>query len=155
MKNYIKNNEVDFATIPYKAIYLCETIRDDNWKCDAWNILIDSERFDFFTGLGHRSPMPKPADGGPMPRKGTLMYEQLEAQRKPQAPKIEDVLYSLILDSSALDTSFEYWCDDFGYDTDSIKALNIYQVCCENAKKIKRLFDSATIAAMREFFRYY
>ena len=130
MKNYIKNDQVNFEAIPYKTIYLCETMRD-NWKCDAWQITIDSERFDYFTGLGHRK------------------------SAKPQAPTIKDVLYSLISDSSALETSFEYWCADYGYDTDSRKAFETYQACCDIGKKINRLFNSKTRAAMREFFQEY
>jgi hypothetical protein len=99
--------------------------------------------------------MPGPTDGGPMPRKGTLMFEQLEAQRKPQTPKIQDALYSLILDSSALETSFEYWCSDYGYDTDSRKAFETYEACCDIGKKVNRLFNSKTRAAMRDFFQDY
>jgi hypothetical protein len=83
------------------------------------------------------------------------MREQLEAQRKPQAPKIQDALYSLISDSSALETSFEYWCGDYGYNTDSRKAFEVYSACCENAKKINRLFNAETRAAMHEFFQEY
>lgn len=146
MKNYMNADAtINFPAVPYKAVYLCETVRGD-WKCDAWAIMIDGERFEYFTGLGHRK-----VPGGYKPKKP---YEIGYVQAKRAEPKIEDVLYNLILDSDALDTSFDYWCDELGYDTDSRKAFDTYQACCENAKKIKQLFDSATIAAMREFFQY-
>lgn len=65
-------------------------------------------------------------------------------------PTAYDLLYCLQLDSRAIDTSFEYWCSDFGYDNDSIKALNTYQTCCENAKKLQKALGSALYRELME-----
>lgn len=45
-------------------------------------------------------------------------------------PKLEDLLYSLHMDcTGVLDSSFEEWADEFGYDSDSRKAERIYKLC--------------------------
>jgi hypothetical protein len=119
-----------------------------------------SEDFDFFTGLGHREK-PQWKHGvtgygnGPEPRPGSLLYEQWEKQAKPQAPHIADVLHSIILDSSAAGQSFESWCDEFGYDTDSRKAEDIYRACQENADKLARIFNANDREALTQALQDY
>lgn len=54
-------------------------------------------------------------------------------------PDAEGVLDCLLSDCSALDQSFEDWCGDFGYDTDSRKAEATYKACADLGKKVKRL----------------
>lgn len=56
-----------------------------------------------------------------------------------EIPVPEDVIYSYISESYALDCSFKEWCSDFGYNTDSIDALKTYRICRKNGKKIRRL----------------
>ena len=57
---------------------------------------------------------------------------------KPVFPGVASVLHSLMLDAQALDQSFADWCDDLGYDDDSISAFDTYRACCENGKNCKR-----------------
>lgn len=152
--------------VTYGAIYKGEATRD-GWKCDAWSVrftLRDGraahEEFDYFTGLGHRkAPEWKFGvsgyDGGPAPRPGTLLHETWQKQAKPQEPHPADVLYSLILDASAVGQSFASWCADFGYDPDSRKAEATYRACQENADKLTRVFDSVALAALREAVQDY
>ncbi len=54
-------------------------------------------------------------------------------------PDSASVLSSLLLDASALDESFENWCADYGYDTDSRKAERLYKLCCKQGEKLKQL----------------
>lgn len=67
------------------------------------------------------------------PRRCTIYeWEQLENSGcYVEPPKLEHVLNSLFLDSSAHDETFENWCSEFGYDSDSIKARKIYDECNE------------------------
>ena len=46
-------------------------------------------------------------------------------------PGLPDVLHSLILDGDAHSShlTFEQWCNEFSYDTDSRKAKDIYDAC--------------------------
>ncbi len=57
---------------------------------------------------------------------------------EPKPPTLENVLNCLALDTSALDEPFEDWAINFGYDTDSIKAKNIYDACIKNALDLRR-----------------
>lgn len=54
-------------------------------------------------------------------------------------PKAQDVLNALALDSSGVENarSFEEWCAEYGYDTDSRKAERIYRACEKQAEKLK------------------
>jgi len=58
-------------------------------------------------------------------------------------PTIEDILNSLSLDTMNIEEeSFELWCGDFGYDSDSRKAYKIYQACLNESKQLKELLGS-------------
>lgn len=124
-------------------------------RVDAWRVKVGSYEIDYFSGLGNRTPAPKSANGGPPPRRGTLLYEQLEALRKPVAPSAAGVLYSLLSDAEAGDMSFSEWCGEFGCDNDSIKALNIYKQCEETARALGKVFTRAQMAELREALQDY
>lgn len=164
---YLKAEKITFATR-----CVGETIRDNNWRCDAWRVSFavgessdgyklpgftgKTARFetDYFTGLGHRKqikPMPRPPY-----RKNTLAYASWEKDAfRPVQPCAANVLYSLIQDSSAIDTSFEYWCSDYGYDSDSISAFNTYQTCCKIAKEMRQVFNHVQIETLRGMLEDY
>lgn len=91
--------------------------KSDNWQENsfAWKVWINDQSFEYFTGYGL------------VLKNGT-----------PKKPVLDDVLYSLIMDSSASDMSFEDWCNDFGYETDSRKALQTYLDCQNNAHKLRK-----------------
>ena len=93
-----------------------------NWGFAGWKLTIRGQTFDYFTCLGHR-----------------------DKSAKPQIPPIAGVLYSLILDGSACTESFASWCDNFGYATDSRKALKIYEQCLEGFDKLCKVFTTAQI----------
>jgi hypothetical protein len=40
--------------------------------------------------------------------------------------KLSDLIESLVFDMEACSIRFNEWCDNFGYDSDSRKALDIY-----------------------------
>lgn len=55
-------------------------------------------------------------------------------------PEIEDVLDCLASDASGFVNaeSFEYWCDEYGYNSDSRKAEKIYKTIGSQAKKLEK-----------------
>jgi hypothetical protein len=57
-------------------------------------------------------------------------------------PTDEDVIPCLMSDYKATDETFEEFCAEFGYDTDSRKAEQIYNQCVRNGKKLEKLFGS-------------
>jgi hypothetical protein len=127
------------------------------WECDAWFItfarLSDkgaarTESFDYYTGSGHRKPPPMHQRPRPPYRPGTIAHADYVKTFKAVAPQAADVLYSLLLDSSAVGQSFESWASDFGYDTDSRAAEATYRACQQNADKLSRVIDATTRAEL-------
>jgi len=93
-----------------------------------------TEHFDFYTGTGLRK---KPKYG----------------PEKAVPPRAADVLYCLTSDAQAEHMSFAWWCANFGYDTDSISALNTYNECVKEAEKLRRIFSREEINAIEEMVR--
>jgi hypothetical protein len=54
-------------------------------------------------------------------------------------PTAEGCLECLLSDSSAGDTTFENFCSEFGYDTDSRKAEKTFKACGKTAVAVRRL----------------
>jgi hypothetical protein len=141
--------------LPIDISYVGLTTSDDKWACDQWRVTLNftyrgkNETYttDYFTGLGHRTPIRKPAFGT-MPTRGTMAYKALEDARKPVKPKKADILYSLFMDTSLTDCSFNDWCDELGYSADSFKAFNMYQECCEIGEMLRKAFDAETTVAI-------
>lgn len=132
-------------SVTYETRYI-NKVKRDSWNCDQWEVNFkfgkNTERFDYYTGLGHRQKV-----------QGHLAYSY--PQGKPTPPKIADVLHSLILDSSAVNICFDYWCVDFGYSNDSMQAFKTYQACCENAKKLSKILNRATLDKLEELLQDY
>lgn len=58
--------------------------------------------------------------------------------KDPILPEFADVLYSLAMDSSALDhPTYETWADDYGFDRDSRKWEAMYRACLETALRLR------------------
>ena len=67
------------------------------------------------------------------------LYEQKGA---PIVPELASVVYSLIMDSMALDyPTYEEFAPEFGLDSDSIKGLEIYRACIAIGLKMRRIPD--------------
>lgn len=53
-------------------------------------------------------------------------------------PEDDDILYALNSDAQVADYTFEDFCDNYGYESDSIKALEIYNECVKTRAKLLR-----------------
>lgn len=53
-------------------------------------------------------------------------------------PTAYDFLYCMQSDCRADSQSFNDWCGDCGGNTDSISSLNLYNLCIENAKRLRK-----------------
>lgn len=156
------------AGVEYSTRYIGETSRDD-WQCDQWVTRFAKQRsntphagaahlgpvvetFDFYTGLGHRVDTAETKLGRVHLKnvsRNSIAWRDLMKTQKPMPPHAADVLYSVIMDSSACEMSFADWCGGFGYDADSRKALSTYEACQQNADKLKRIFNNAQIESIR------
>ena len=65
-------------------------------------------------------------------------------------PSAEDVLDCLASDASGVDnaSSFEDWCGEYGYDTDSRKAERIFKVCERQAAKLRNFLGQDDYEAL-------
>lgn len=147
--------------ITFEARYMGETVRDNDWQCDSWRVSLASAKnrmeTDYYTGLGHRKTVKgaERVEGASYP-KNSVGYKAWAKQCVKQVtPHSADVLYSLLMDSSSADMSFDGWCDDYGFDNDSIKVLNMYQACCKTAKDLCRVFTHSQIETLRTLLEDY
>ncbi len=63
-------------------------------------------------------------------------WQGLGILRKPTA---HAVLECLLSDASGADEEFEYWCDNYGYDSDSRKAEKIYKAVQIQTANLRKL----------------
>jgi len=162
---------LESAEVTFSAIYRGErkgalggTHSMDKWDC-AFTLRdgrAAHEEFEYFTGLGHRKPhaskMAKiSARSLAKVSKRMLAWEQHYKKwpDQPQQPHAADVLHSLIMDASAAEQTFESWCNEYGYDTDSRKALATYEACQQNADKLRRVFSRDVLAQLAEALQDY
>lgn len=140
-------NTLNSAGIKFNIIAAGVGLNRDNWECDGWILKLhknnNTHNFEYYTGIGHRKyPKGFIVDNTLNPR--CIAYEQQNKNKKPVTPDICGIIHSLNLDSQAINESFSNWCDNFGYDSDSLKSLNVYNSCCETAKKYYSVVDRAT-----------
>ena len=69
-------------------------------------------------------------------------------------PTALDVLYSFIADL-VNGESFEDWCGNLGYDTDSRKAEKVYLACLKQEENIKGMFTEAEIEELQKLLQDY
>lgn len=137
-------NGFDFGQLQITKTFCGKIIEGkDGWDHFLWNIQIGGKNSKVFTtqykcGLGH-----------------VIKSKQSWVEDKPKAPSNSDIMYSLLLDSEASDYSFSEWCDNFGFDSDSISVFNTYQQCENIGKQLKRVFSREQIEAMREALQDY
>ena len=121
--------------VTFDAIHLHMDESDPSWKHDVWNVGFTSGskhmQTIYKTGLGHRV-------GG-----------------VPVRPTAASVLCCLLSDADSADQSFADWCSDFGYDTDSRKALDTYIACGEIARGLRKVFSPEQLAHLRELLEDY
>lgn len=129
MKSEILNIELNV-----KIIHRGLSCNDTNWQHDLWDIVINGQRFEYKTGTGHRKIKPDFKNGFFHGRRYSL--DTIENCTMPVLPKIDDILYSLFSDSIAINSNFDDWCDDYGYDDDSRSALDTFNQCIDNTKKL-------------------
>lgn len=117
-------------------------------------------------GIGHLPKAIRPRNQG---RVTTAEYDALidalETGRvmgvhgmpgKLPTPKLADVLYCLVMDSSALDhPNFEAWAREYDYDIDSRSAERAYRTCLMTALTLRAMLGDENLARLRDAFQDY
>lgn len=78
----------------------------------------------------------------------------VDKRNKPKKPSEKYILYSMMLnDLSGLD--FNDFCNEFSYNSDSIKVLKIYEACKRDTKAYYDMFDNEERAILKELLQDY
>ncbi len=121
--------DFDFATIPLKVDYVGIYTDVNKWRHHLWRVTLywpnGYHSFDYRCGMAHQT------------------------KAIPIKPSNKSIMYSLLMDSRAVDESFIDWCGNYGYSDDSITAFNLYRDCCKTAVILRKIFNSDDLAAMR------
>jgi hypothetical protein len=141
---YELEKAVQEKPVTIKSVYIGEENHwDDKTVQDHFVVTLEyqgrkMEGIDYYMGIGHRVNQ----KGERLPiqfGRKTLYDVEQEKSYKPRKPKVEEVLNCLLLDSTATDLTFDEWCGELGYDTDSRKAEKTFNLCNEQGKLLKRL----------------
>lgn len=131
-----------------------------NWKCTVKKGS-QSLTVDYSQGIGH---LPKSIQPGLMGRVSVDQFNTVKAAcetgqakgRKVVEPDLEDVVYSLLMDSEVIDYSdFEDWAESLGFDTDSRAAKKAYKACLGIALKLRAMLGDSVLSDLRELFSDY
>lgn len=138
-------NTLNLNNITLTTVLLGLRTDENGWQHNAWNVTLSYEgqkldvTYRMGVGLVDTNPRaPKP----PANRKSLSYSDWLARWQTPSKPTLETVLHSLVLDAEAHDMSFNAWCDNFGYDQDSMKAFALYQTCCKQYDLLLNLAGS-------------
>lgn len=75
--------------------------------------------------------------------------------KKLPPPSIVDVVNSLLLDGSGSVHNFGEWCSDYGYDNDSIQALETFKACRDTALNLRAMFTPDELAELDTLYEDY
>lgn len=160
--------EYKFTFVPkiYADIEDCMTSKSLSSLQFDWKVSIQGETFEYHQGLGLQQSTKN------LKTYGSINFGDAEKIKwalcgkryitaggmpslKPKTPEITDVIYCLLSDSDAIEYNFTEWANDFGYDTDSIKAEKVYQACVETGRKLNRIFSPKDLESLRELLQDY
>lgn len=113
-------------------------VNDKEWKHYSWLITIGNETFNYKTGIGHAikrfnrdNYRPNKVPGG---KKAVI---DAITDSMVFVPEIDEVLSCLLSDADFGNESFNDFCDNLGYSSDSIKAFDVYRSCMDTGKRLR------------------
>lgn len=144
---------------------------DENPMC-AWVATFTNERgrsenFDYFTGSGCGVKWPeklsethcglfteqeRSAFNVPVARRCNITDKALLCRiahklnfKAKWTPNPLEILWAIARDGDALESTFEDWCLDCGWDADSRKAEKIYRACQDDALRLRKILSADKI----------
>ena len=134
-------------SLKFTPRFVCLQIDDNGWKNYLWNIEIDVKAGskDFKKHGYTRKPLYVDFRSGTGHAKNGV----------PTLPKLNDVIFSLLMDWRGGCGTFEDFCFLFGYNQDSRRAFGIWEACKKSGEKLQKLFSADEIAELEEAFQDY
>lgn len=138
------------------TVFYCGVHDSKEWQADKWSVTFINKKTgfafptDYKTGTERRKPAKRTAftSGTETPQ------SNFDAQTLSR-PNIADVLYCLLSDADADKYTFMEWCDNFGYDSDSIKASGMYHACRDTARNLNKLLTHDERVKLSELLQDY
>ena len=86
-----------------------------------------------------------------------FMSHQIDSKKESERakPELIDFMSSIILDSYAIENSFDDWCSSLGFNSDSIKDKTIYDNCIQNAIKLNCWLGFHKVMELKELYTDY
>lgn len=179
MNNKITVNDTDRVVaeyltkrgvMSYQAIHIADNSKNKDWPSDLWRIVFTAQNHsefvaEFHTGLGHRISTQKYGKLSPSQQSGIKELKMITGMAS-ACTKIDDftyavtptqanVMYCLLSDAECGKDTFDDFCSNCGYDTDSRKALEIYLTCQETNARLNKFFSRETINTLQELLQDY
>ncbi len=142
----LKKDGRDIITTDYSAgIGHCPSYKNHNSRIHGCKNSLLHDRF-----ITHE--VEKGTEAQDMPTFGAV----LGRKNKPILPDAANVVYSLLMDSDAIEhATFEDWADSTGYDSDSRQAEAIYRACLETGLRLRSGLGDTVLSLLRELFQDY
>lgn len=162
---------LDSISVKYSVVYIGKTDWH-NITADKFSVSFIRNNtvntFDFYQGISHREKRKDKAEL----LEYTAAFRKLINQQVRYSiigdsvfadggsvfvfvPTSASVLYYLLLDSEAGQCTFHEFCEDFGYDEDSRKALDTYLACQNTGKQLNTIFNYNEISCLQTLLEDY
>ena len=162
MQKLISINDTDKAVAEFLkannihySVKFVGSVNSGDWKHDKFIVNIGLHSFDYKAGIGNRLALQKNAYKLSVSQVNSVKQLQsllnndrldntvfkLSCGDYAVSPTQASVLYCLLLDADCGSMSFDDFCDNCGYNADSISDFKTYQACMETTKKINKIFN--------------
>lgn len=157
------HNYINSIGVEYSVVYNGEIVNDGNTMDKFFATFTKnniSASFDFFRGVGHREIYKNRLKLAEYIRTfNELILQRVSYGTKDSyivlVPASASILYSLLSDSEAGQCTFPEFCQDFGYNEDSRKALDTYLACQNTGKQLNTIFKRDEISHLQTLLEDY
>jgi len=117
-----------------------------NWKCTLYKAGKEIISHDYWQGIAHHPSYRLPMTAQLRNRLALSVesgrynseFDRYSGGLRLKPPSLKDFLSALLIDSDVINyPNFKTWAQEFGYDSDSIKARTIYDKCLETALTLR------------------
>lgn len=152
MSKSIKDLEESLSKVKYEA-NLVGLRRDGKWENFKFTCFVESEEFTFKVGVGHAKWFKGSRANTKAKEEGYSIVLENQYDKgllRLKSVKISELVYCILADYT--DETFDDWCSNFGYDTDSRKALETYLECQNNWVRLRKALGTKFFE-VREIFQ--